>query len=195
MGKAKQQHRKKKFNYSKDRKRIWQKLKKTPTITCDEIRSAYDKKKSLKQNMIDMGLAMDPNQTIKIPKSKERFSEVQSLSEAIAAMNSDALSKKEEKLFVRDKLEAEANAPQERMVRLSEPEARFCIHMMEQHGEDYKAMARDPKNYYQETPKQIRRKINIFKSIPEQYGLYLSSKKSKDSTMDARYCAVVILVT
>ena len=44
------------------------------------------------------------------------------------------------------------------------------------------AMARDPKNYYQETPKQIRRKIVTFQGIPSQYQAYLDSKgKTWDS--------------
>jgi ubiquinone biosynthesis protein COQ9 len=43
------------------------------------------------------------------------------------------------------------------------------------------AMARDPKNYYQETWKQIRNKIKKFKNIPEQYDKYLESRKDKDS--------------
>ena len=38
------------------------------------------------------------------------------------------------------------------------------------------AMARDEKNYYQDTPKQIARKIRVFRSIPEQYNAYLASK-------------------
>ncbi|KAK3095549.1 hypothetical protein FSP39_015991 [Pinctada imbricata] len=46
--------------------------------------------------------------------------------------------------------------------------------MMEKYGEDYKAMARDSRNHFQDTPKQIKRKIQVFKSIPEQYNEYLS---------------------
>jgi len=42
-------------------------------------------------------------------------------------------------------------------------------------------MARDPKNYYQETWKQIRNKVKKFKNIPEQYGKYLESQKDKGS--------------
>ena len=38
------------------------------------------------------------------------------------------------------------------------------------------AMARDEENYYQDTPKQIARKIRVFRSIPEQYSAYLASK-------------------
>jgi ubiquinone biosynthesis protein COQ9 len=43
------------------------------------------------------------------------------------------------------------------------------------------AMARDPKNYYQETWKQIRNKIKKFKNIPEQYSKYLESQKKQSS--------------
>ena len=35
--------------------------------------------------------------------------------------------------------------------------------MVENHGEDHKAMARVEKNYYQDPPKQIRNKINVYK--------------------------------
>lgn len=44
-----------------------------------------------------------------------------------------------------------------------------------------KAMAKDKKNYYQETPKQIRKKILKFKSIPEHFNHYLDNRKKKDN--------------
>lgn len=38
------------------------------------------------------------------------------------------------------------------------------------------AMARDEKNYYQDTPKQIKRKINEYKRFhPEHYGAFMES--------------------
>ena len=43
-------------------------------------------------------------------------------------------------------------------------------------------MARDDKNYYQDTPKQIRKKIMTFKSIPMQYKAYLKAKE--EGTLD-----------
>mgnify|MGYP001791610383 len=33
-------------------------------------------------------------------------------------------------------------------------------------------MARDRRNYYQDTPKQIKRKIETFKKIPDLYDAY-----------------------
>jgi hypothetical protein len=38
------------------------------------------------------------------------------------------------------------------------------------------AMAKDRRNYYQDTPKQIKRKITSFKSTPNQYSAYLKLK-------------------
>lgn len=40
-------------------------------------------------------------------------------------------------------------------------------------------MERDRKNYYQETWKQLRAKINTFKKIPEQYSEYLNNRITK----------------
>jgi hypothetical protein len=37
-------------------------------------------------------------------------------------------------------------------------------------------MAKDPKNHYQETPKQIRQKVLKFVSIPEQFASYAKEK-------------------
>lgn len=37
-------------------------------------------------------------------------------------------------------------------------------------------MARDEKNYYQDTPKQIKRKINVYKRFyPEEYQVFIAS--------------------
>lgn len=40
----------------------------------------------------------------------------------------------------------------------------------------FQAMARDEKNYYQDTPKQIKRKINEYKRVcPEEYEAFVAS--------------------
>lgn len=41
-------------------------------------------------------------------------------------------------------------------------------------------MARDEKNYYQDTPKQIKRKIGVYKNFyPEEYKDFVASLKQE----------------
>lgn len=168
MGKPKKT--KKSFNYQRDRRRAWHKSKKTPTIHCKQIREAWDDKKSLYTNMKEMGLSADPNITLQIPRAKDLLGPQTSDARAEAGHT-----KKQRKHHVVEELEEEANAPQERQMRMSEPDVAFCISMIEKYGDDYKAMSRDELNYFQDTPKQIGRKIRLFRSIPEQYNAYLAS--------------------
>jgi len=178
MGGVVKTHRRQKYNYNKNRRRAWKKSKKMPAIECDKIKNAWDSKKSITGNLADMGLSSDPNKTLPIPKAKDMMAgpEVESLSKYIN--EGEGSSSKD---HVAQSLEAEANAPQAKRLLLSEPEVNYCIHMIEKYGEDYKAMARDRKNYYQDTPKQIRKKISTFKNIPSQYNAYLKSKETVES--------------
>ena len=45
-------------------------------------------------------------------------------------------------------------------------------------------MARDIKNYYQDTPKQIKKKIALFKTCKVQYQEYLAQKTGQDGQPD-----------
>ncbi|KAK7110184.1 nucleolar protein 16-like [Littorina saxatilis] len=172
MGKPKKRN--KSYNYNTDRRKEWAKSKKMPTIHCKQIRQAWDEKKSMLSNLQEMGLSANPNKSIHIPTAKELLGPKE--------MTEDTGKKKgkqkKQKLHVVAELEAEAAIPEQRRLKLSEPDTAFCISMMERYGEDYKAMARDAENYYQDTPKQIARKIRVFRSIPEQYNAYLASKAS-----------------
>lgn len=47
-----------------------------------------------------------------------------------------------------------------------------------------KAMARDMKNHYQDTPKQIKKRINRFKNCKEQYAAYLKFKQGEGGDME-----------
>uniref|UniRef100_A0A914DYJ0 Nucleolar protein 16 n=1 Tax=Acrobeloides nanus TaxID=290746 RepID=A0A914DYJ0_9BILA len=47
--------------------------------------------------------------------------------------------------------------------KLLQQDKDFCTYMINKHGEDYEAMARDSKNISQNTPKQLERKISVFK--------------------------------
>jgi len=171
MGGVVKTHRRQKYNYNKNRRREWKKHKKMPTIQCDHIKQAWDEKKTVEGNLRDMGLSADPNKTLPIPRTKDMMGPtVERLDKYMGETS--------KKQHVVEGLDAEAKRPQMRRVRLSQPDVQYCIHMMEKYGEDYKAMARDVKNYYQDTPKQIRKKILTFKSIPEQYNKYLKSQET-----------------
>ncbi len=50
--------------------------------------------------------------------------------------------------------------------------------MIEKYGTDYKKMCKDYKNYYQDTPSQLKKRINIFKAMNVQYEKYLNDKKN-----------------
>lgn len=50
--------------------------------------------------------------------------------------------------------------------------------MIEKFGENFVSMSKDHKNYYQETPKQIKKRINQFKNMKYAYEKYLTDKKN-----------------
>jgi len=172
---------KKTFQYSKNRRRAWKKLKKLPNIGCDEIKHAWDDRLSLQANLSEMGLSADPNKTLHIPSAKELLSSADNENKLEQVVGD----KPPQKPYVIDDLETVANTEQPCRMWLAEPEVQYCVYMMERYGEDYKAMARDERNYYQDTPKQIRRKIATFRSIPEQYAAYLRSKSSAGQSTDS----------
>lgn len=141
MGKGKKT--KRRFNYEKDRRREWRKTKKTPTIHCETIKNNWDSKKSLKANLAQMGLAFDPNEA---STTKDKKLKVVQAS----------------KTHVVEELEEIASTVVPVKLTMPQPDRQFCKYMSEKYGEDYVAMSRDLKNYYQETPKQIKRKINKY---------------------------------
>lgn len=128
-----------------------------------------------------MGLAYDANASIKIPSTKsEMLKKAKRLaSGALVNSDSDGPAKKKgtaKKIQVALALEADANEPRERMFRLPNGQVQFLTSMIDKYGEDYQSMARDKKNHYQLTWRQLRAKINTFKGIPEQYAEYLVNK-------------------
>lgn len=73
----------------------------------------------------------------------------------------------------------------EKRFLISGDDVLFCKHMMETYDDNYKAMARDKRNYFQLTPKQIRQKIRSFKRSKTQYQAYLDSKKINKTHTEA----------
>lgn len=169
MPKAKGKTRRQKFGYNVNRKRLNRnaRRKAVPRIECSHIRHAWDHTKSVRQNLAEMGLAMDPNKAVPLRKRKGK------------AMEVDVDERRQElirKPYVLNDLEAEASLPEKKGNTLSRDLIDYVRYMVESHGEDYKAMARDEKNYYQDTPKQIRNKINVYKRFyPAEWEAFVQS--------------------
>ena len=76
----------KKFNYKKDLKKEWKKKKEKlkPKVNTDGLGEFWDQSKSIEANYRELGLSIDPNRTLTIPKAKDVLSkqEFMSLDEA-----------------------------------------------------------------------------------------------------------------
>ncbi|XP_072257100.1 nucleolar protein 16 [Pyxicephalus adspersus] len=161
MGKVRKT-RKNTFNYSVNRKKLRRRAKKkgAPRITCDELRNAWDPMKSVAGNLAEMGLVADPNKALPIrqPMMIGEQSKVR-------------------KPYVVEELKAAASVPSKKTMGISTDMVMYVRHMVENYGEDHKAMARDEQNYYQDTPKQIMRKINLYKRHhPQEYQALIESR-------------------
>ncbi|XP_061714257.1 nucleolar protein 16 [Cydia pomonella] len=187
--KIKKQHRKKKYLHKLNRKRMHLKQRSTGQVNCKTLKEAWDMKKSTLRNLKEMGLANDPNKAIKIPNYKQ-----EQLKRAKKIVNQEESSESEDdteektipKKEVVERLEKEARAPRERRFMLPKGQVEYLTYLLDKYGHDYKAMARDKKNFYQETWKQIRAKIKTFMGIPKQYGEYLKARGLLDKEIDEK---------
>nr|XP_021523328.1 nucleolar protein 16 [Aotus nancymaae] len=167
--KAKGKTRRQKFGYNVNRKRLNRNAQQraAPRIECSHIRHVWDHAKSVRQNLAEMGLAVDPNKVVTLRKRKVKVMEVDTEERPKELVR---------KPYVLNDLEAEASLPEKKENTLSGDLIDYISYMVENHGEDYKAMARDEKNYYQDTPKQIRNKINVYKRFyPAEWQDFLDS--------------------
>merc|ERR1712083_443780 len=78
----------------------------------------------------------------------------------------------EKKSEVISRLEDEAKYEAKQTFRFTPTQVQLITYMMDKHGEDWSAMARDPKNHYQETAAKLRGMVTKFISIPEHYAVY-----------------------
>ncbi|KAL3983263.1 hypothetical protein ACH3XW_50465 [Acanthocheilonema viteae] len=94
----------------------------------------------------------------------------------------DVEEKKEPIILVSQTNEVSRILPtRERVCKLLPRDIQFCVHMIEKHGEDYEAMAKDQGNIFRDSVKGISRKIRIFKESP-QYETYLKQKAEKNGS-------------
>ncbi|VIO89066.1 Uncharacterized protein BM_BM7439 [Brugia malayi] len=148
------------------------------------MRIAWDKNSTIKQNMKAMGLAYDSNKLFPLEQSISKHCEEMEIDELkpYGSIKSQMLKTKSTvnkskiaKVITALEKEAEEEKIKQkkgRSYRLLARDIEFCIYMIEKHGGDYEKMSRDARNIYQDTSKQIERKIRIFTQSPE-YSKYL----------------------
>ncbi|KAL7844631.1 hypothetical protein SRHO_G00231700 [Serrasalmus rhombeus] len=158
------------FNYKLNRKKLKKKIlrKEQPMIECAQIRKAWDDKKSAKQNLQDMGLLLGVKGVLPISKKGNN----EPVGQAAVV-----------KPYVVREMEAEASLPTSDKPTCSNDLIEFVQHMIREYNEDYKAMSRDEKNYYQDTPKQIKRKVDSYKRChPKDYEAFIASLQAEKSS-------------
>ncbi|XP_045624882.1 nucleolar protein 16 [Procambarus clarkii] len=161
------------FQYRANSRRKQLKMKKkiNPHIDCLEIRKAWDITKPAPTNLANMGLAYDLDRAMPLTDKKQQGekSEVQTIKKG----------KKEKPTEVVQQLEKASSQESQKErpgVRLTNAQVDYATAMLDKYGDDYKAMARDPKNYFQDTWKQIRTKIKLFTNNPRYYAPYLKQR-------------------
>merc|ERR1711913_199056 len=183
MTKLKMQRMKKKYDYNRNRKRVRQKLEKTSKfnvkVGCKVVRDAWDHRVSVRENMSRMGMVLNASDVMPVSGTKQKLvnnmkklKNVSVEEDAETAADSPIVTKPE----VIAKLSEEANVPVKQNFRFTTSQVQLITHMMDKHGTDFKAMARDPRNHFQETPAKLRGMIRKFISIPEHYAPYCKER-------------------
>ncbi|TRY77060.1 hypothetical protein TCAL_10220 [Tigriopus californicus] len=188
---------KQKFKYDRNRKRVQktQELTKNSNVRLADgvIKAHWDARKPLKQNLSAMGLAYDANQVMSWPSTKRQMveraqgrlthfnpaiheSHPPAETEAEAELEASTPSDQDDTPVVRALKAQVAQVPVRQSFRFTSEEVRWITQMMDKHGDDFKAMARDPKNIWQCTPKQIRQKVVKFIHIPEQFAPFAKAR-------------------
>lgn len=107
----------------------------------DQIKKAWEDKRSTRVNLEQMGLAYDANEAVQIPNVKHEM--VEEAKRKITGNEDPSDHENEEmnvtaaKSHVAEKLEAEAKAPRKRLLKLPKGQAHFLTYLLNKYGEDY----------------------------------------------------------
>jgi len=172
MGKVKK--RAQKYRYHVNRKKMFKKMKKGPLIESDVLREHWDKKTSVKKNLKGMGLCADPNQMMSVPLTKETMIPGNDDYDPYY----DEEKESTPKTNIIENIEKVAASGKKREEQMSADESKFISHLLQKYPlTDLEAMARDYKNYWQNTPLQIKKKIDRFARVhPQLYKDYTKAK-------------------
>ncbi|XP_050714249.1 nucleolar protein 16-like [Eriocheir sinensis] len=159
---------KSRYRIASKRRKASAKRKINPNIECSAVRAEWDKRKPASTNVSNMGLVYN--------LSKIGLSGIKSTREALLGGRSKtggkpttAVKQLEEEVCSK----AQSEKPG---IRLTNAQVEYATAMLDKYGDDYKAMTRDPTNYFQDTSKQIERKIKLFTDNPRYFVPYLRKK-------------------
>lgn len=166
----------------------------TKIFCSSEIKNALDHRKTLTGNISDMGLVYDVNKALGIPNYKADRLRKRKIELVHGFVEEDASGSEDEeeasaaqrfpKQQVVDDLESKSKELRESKFRLPQGIVKFVSYLIDKYGLNYKKMAKDHKNYDQETWRQLRAKCRKFMSIPEQFSKYLAERDIVDVETD-----------
>jgi Ribosome biogenesis protein Nop16 len=142
-----------------------------------------------------MGLVYDVNKSLGMPNSKAdrvKFTKKmivngfmeEDLSETEDDEDGVTATEKFPKGHVVDGLEKDSKEYRESKFRLPKGVVKFVSYLIDKYGLNYKQMAKDIKNYDQETWRQLRAKCRKFMSITDHFSKYLAERDLVDTEID-----------
>merc|ERR1712025_471139 len=143
-------------------------------VDCKAMKDVWDNRVTMKENMAAMGVALDANQVMPFAGTKKKL--INKLKKQNKVAVEEVNTVKVTKPDVVSQLEAEANVEAKQTFRFTPTQDQLISYMMDKHGMDFKAMSRDPKNHYQETPAKLKGMVTKFISIPEHYAPYCKER-------------------
>merc|ERR1711872_989423 len=137
-------------NYGRNRKRVRMQQERTTKfnvkVDCKAMKDVWDNRVTLKENMAAMGVALDANQVMPFAGTKKKL--INKLKKQNKVAVEEVNTVKVTKPDVLSQLEAEANVEAKPTFRFTPTQVQLISYMVDKHGMDFKAMARDPKNHY-----------------------------------------------
>lgn len=153
-----------------------------------------DHRKTLTTNIEEMGLVFDVNKSLGVPNYKADRLKFAKISNGFVEEDNSGSEDEEEgeetveksfpKQRVVDDLEKQSKELRESKFRLPKGIVKFVSYLIDKYGLNYKKMAKDHKNYDQETWRQLRAKCRKFMSIPEHFSKYLTERDLVDCEID-----------
>merc|ERR1712215_559966 len=143
-------------------------------VDCKAMKDVWDHRISVKENMATMGVVLNAKDVMPVSGTKKKTVD------KFKVLNNKPLKEQIRRSVTKpeviQQLETEANVEAKQNFRFTPTQVHLITYMMDKHGMDYKAMARDPKNHYQETPAKLKGMVTKFISIPEHYAPYCKSR-------------------